>query len=326
MNSTSQNGQNLQETATFFNGQRIEATDLKTLVARQRELRWQHNRTLHTWGIGSGLVVIGEKEARAALVGPGYAIDSMGREILLSESHTEPVPPVAGEDGKPNSYYLTISFPDQAGITTNETRDGICMPRGAVRLLETPVFCWVKIDEQGRPAIEVRSDIEEGRKIVLARAEVLNCKLAQPLSIRERRNSKVAAQPYIAAGNTPEKSTPWQLWKELNESGEEVVVGVQVDVDTSDAGFRQTPAYSARVGGNRFGIVQTDSGADLLLIEPIAHVENASAQQFRLRAMLIWKFLGGSASGAAIPYEEQIFLRVLRELLNWHVVWIGIEG
>ena len=44
------------ERITFFAGQRLLARDLGDLQRADRELRWLHNRSLHTWGIGIGFV------------------------------------------------------------------------------------------------------------------------------------------------------------------------------------------------------------------------------------------------------------------------------
>src|SRR5687767_7020101 len=91
----------------FFNGQRLFATDLQDLEAFNREMRWEHNRSLHQYGIGNGFAVYGRKGDRKVRVEPGYANDSRGREIILMESLELDVPPVAGEkNGEPVFYDL----------------------------------------------------------------------------------------------------------------------------------------------------------------------------------------------------------------------------
>src|SRR5438094_6049981 len=87
---------------TFFNGQRLFAPDLQGIEQVNREMRWLHNQSLHQPGIGNGYAVTGRKGERVVTVGPGYAIDSTGREIMLTSTVTLTVPPVAGEeDGSP---------------------------------------------------------------------------------------------------------------------------------------------------------------------------------------------------------------------------------
>src|SRR5215831_635200 len=73
----------------FFDGERLVAEDLNAASALQREVRWLHNRSLHTWGIALGFAVNGDKGAQQVTVSPGYGIDSLGREVILTESLTK---------------------------------------------------------------------------------------------------------------------------------------------------------------------------------------------------------------------------------------------
>ena len=101
------------ERLQFFNGQRLFASDLQGLEAFNREMRWLHNESLHQPGIGNGFAVSGKKGDREVRIGPGYAIDAMGREIVLTQTQVEVVPPVASEDdGSPVLFDLTVSYPD----------------------------------------------------------------------------------------------------------------------------------------------------------------------------------------------------------------------
>ena len=82
------------ERLQFFNGQRLFASDLQGVEAFNREMRWLHNKSLHQPGIGNGFAVSGKKGDREVTIGPGYAIDADGREIVLTQDRVEPVPPV----------------------------------------------------------------------------------------------------------------------------------------------------------------------------------------------------------------------------------------
>src|SRR5918996_6138934 len=83
------------ERVTFFTGQRLTEKDLAALQRANRELRWLHNRSLHSWGIGIGLAVAGERGDSAVTVEPGYGVDCLGREIILTERRGIPVPAVS---------------------------------------------------------------------------------------------------------------------------------------------------------------------------------------------------------------------------------------
>jgi hypothetical protein len=202
------------ERQQFFNGQRLFATDLQGLEAFNREMRWLHNQSLHQPGIGNGFAVSGKKGDREVTIGPGYAIDAKGREIVLTETRKEPVPPVAGEaDGSPASYDLTVSYPADEDLEEAETRGGICNSHGVVRRREEPEFCWVPLqkDETGRLSAvgKLGEDIKKGLRIVLARAEVLNCQLDSAPSVAQRRSARPSKQPYIACGEV--KPDPWTI-------------------------------------------------------------------------------------------------------------------
>ena len=81
------------ERLRFFDGQRLFADDLQGVDAFNREMRWLHNRSLHQPGIGSGYAVSGPVERGEVTVGPGYALDGEGREIVLTTAVVVAVPP-----------------------------------------------------------------------------------------------------------------------------------------------------------------------------------------------------------------------------------------
>src|SRR4026207_1807339 len=111
------------ERQQFFNGQRLFADDLQSLEGFNREMRWLHNKSLHQPGIGNGYAVAGKKDDREVQIGPGYAIEARGGEIVRPQTGVEPVPPVAGnEDGTPAVFDLTVSYPDDDSLAESETR------------------------------------------------------------------------------------------------------------------------------------------------------------------------------------------------------------
>jgi hypothetical protein len=250
------------ERQRFFDGQRLFASDLQGIEAFNREMRWLHNQSLHQPGIGNGLAVSGRKDEREVVVGPGYAVDDLGREIVLTSSRTIPVPPVAG-DGGPRRFVLTVEYPDDTYLEEVELREGICDTRGAVRLREEPIFCWVPLNPDGSPAKD-KAEILGGRKLVLTEVAVRDCKLAEDISIVQRRNARPPTQPVIACGvEQPTAWTPWNPWDDpANPPGGPVlgrllrllygmVGGVQAEIHTGSAGFRTTPDYFARIDGPR---------------------------------------------------------------------------
>src|SRR5215216_3058397 len=227
----------------FFDGLRLVAGDLNDAAATQRALRWLHNRSLHGWGIGLGFAVSGNTGDRQVQIGPGYAIDCLGREIILAEATTKPVPARAGNaKGDPVRFFLVAAYPDDADLTVIERRSGECGTDGATRLRDQATLYWKAQGEQA---------VAEGLEIVLAQAMVQNCVLAAPLSLGQRRSARPPQQPYVAAGETIAGQTPWEVWSEDNGDGTSQI-GILTWVDTAAANFASTPYYQARVAGDRF--------------------------------------------------------------------------
>src|SRR3954464_1000956 len=131
------------ERITFFPGQRLTAGDLTALETSNRELRWLHNRSLHPWGIGIGLEVSGEKGDTSVTVQPGYAVDRLGRELVLTTAQTLPIPAVPGSaSGGDAIFYLVAVYLVDSAQTAIERRDGVCRPGGTVRLADEPSIEW----------------------------------------------------------------------------------------------------------------------------------------------------------------------------------------
>lgn len=319
------------ERIQFFNGQRLFASDLQDLEEFNRLMRWMHNETLHGPGVADGYAVAGNKGDSQITVQPGYAIDSQGREIVLTKAITLQVPPVAN-DGQGNAVYydLVVSYPDDSALTEAETRDGVCVSRSAVRLREAPTFCWAELvptsdptgstaainaDRQAKLAA-LNQDIESGNRIRLARAEVFNCQLNQPLSVAERLNARPATQPFISAGNTASLTKTWTA------TPSPLGITITLPLDTSAAQFRSVPRYFANVVGDRTVQVTIvgNPKPQTLVIDGFVRVDSPTVTGFNLSllipSILIDHSLDLTKVAAVLPAA----------LTNWYVVWMGVEG
>ena len=309
------------ERIQFFNGQRLFADDLQTLEAFNREMRWLHNQSLHQAGVGSGYAVAGQIGDRQVTISPGYALDSLGREIILTEVLTESIPPVA-DNGSGGSvfYLLTVSYPDDSDLKPSETRAGICSQQGVVRLREEPVFCWVRLndnDTNRQPVDEnLKLRISKGLFIVLAQIEVFNCKLKQPVSSAPRRNAAPAQQPRIACG--VEQQPLWKGSQPVGAGG--VAIGTTrftAQVHTGNAGFQATPCYVARIAGPRVFPPPVDIDGEIgnsVLVDALIDIATnppPTPQNFTLE---IFPFSTGSIDLPKIV------------LPAWQIQWLGIEN
>jgi hypothetical protein len=354
------------ERLQFFNGQRLFAPDLQAIEVFNREMRWLHNRSLHQPGIGNGFAVSGEKGDRQVAIGPGYAIDVDGREIVLTQVEILPIPPVASEEGGGSVFFdLTVSYPEDEDLEEAETREGICLVRGVVRRQEKPIFCWIRLkkDSQGNlqpKEPKLATDIKDGRKIIVARVEVLNCQLNRQVCIAQRRSARPPKQPYIACGE--EKPTMWDVElilsseersSELRDETSTVLIApfkLVAEVDTSKAGFLTTPSYSARIDGLRLWFINSDEenfsrgNGNPYIIDGLINIDSTQTTptKFTVEVMLLVQILSvareripiflrratvaSGDAGMAVAEQTEIIKEKLAELLkDWHIVWMGVE-
>lgn len=304
------------ERATFFDGQRLTASDLDAVQRYHRELRWLHNRSLHSWGIAFGYVVSGARGDRVVTLAPGLALDCQGRELILGEQQTLSVPAISGDDqGNPVTYYLTASYAANEDLEPQQ-RQGVCDTQGAVRYPETPVIRWLKPDE-----------FIYGEDVILATISVKNCQLDDDVSGSSRRDAIPPQQPYISAGQSTPNQTLWRPWPDESNP-----VGLTTIVSTASAGFRATPRYQARIGGTRYvtGFQVDGEPRPPFVVEGHVQIEAATATNFQLRLILPHGVLPGTSTAditlnPSVIYRNE-FLLHLQNVLGWHVVWVGIEG
>lgn len=304
------------ERPAFFDGQRLEADDLAAMYDFHRQLRWLHNRSLHNWGIAVGFNVSGTKGASEVTVTPGYALDCLGHDLLLSQSLTLAVPAVSGAAaGGPMTYYLTTSYVDDADLAPSETREGECKPSGAVRRVEAPLIRW-----QDPRSIVGDGAWRRGRDIVLASVKILDCALVAAPSLAERRSARQETQPFVAAGSSVAENTVWKFFTDPKG-----IAGVETRVDTSSAGFQSTPVYTAQIVGTRV-LAAAAGGKAGQLMDGFVSVTSPTATSFVLRLATPRNLRVGSYH----LNDDAIFvvptLDKLRTTLKWSVSWMGIEG
>ena len=143
--------------------------------------------------------------------------------------------------------------------------------------------------------------------------------------------SRPLARPRIGNGSTPADSTPWQLWEILGFRDQDFVLGLQITVDTSAAGFTEVPCYFAWLQWPRVA----DSRLPYLLYLALGfqYVEEPAIDRFLFRVLLP---LGEVAAlGAARGQRPQAFLLngdrshddtlgVARSL-GLSLCWLGIQ-
>jgi hypothetical protein len=313
------------ERLKFFEGQRLFAEDLYSIDRLHREMRWLHNQSLHRPGVGRGLAVTGPKGSKTVEIQEGYAIDCDGREIVLTLPLTEPIPPVAGTNGQPAIYDLTVSYPSDSDLEISETRQGICTTPGAVRRREEPVFCWVEVGADGQPTDStLKARMASAHLIRLCRANILECKLYSDISIAERRNARPSQQPYIACGSDGPKSASrpngftWTKKPDdkLSASGvssmRALKTPLQAEISTKSAGFRTAPSYFVEVRGTRVQSIE----ASTFILDGAPTVLESKTASFVVEIDVLVQRLSGVDG---LNVTEDIFA-------DWEITWMGVEG
>jgi hypothetical protein len=301
------------ERVTYRNGQRLDARDLRDDHRRDARLRELHVRHLHaTWGIALGLEVtaIGDSRSGAArkttgiLVGAGYAIDGRGRDLLLPES-VQPALPMA--DGR---FVLTVAYRDDADFQESSALPVQCFGDGLDLRTERVRFSWRTPDE-----------VRFGPEVPVAQVTVANGAIVGTPDMRVRRYTQPLVRPHIDVRATDEGRSGWRTWVEGSPSAQQEL-GLELEVNTSEAGFLRTPFY--------FGVLQGDfsQGGDPPLfegnpwpegvasfpLEAMGFIATANVDRFRYRILNIH----GAPFLRSVPAAEA-------ERRGWRVAWCGLE-
>lgn len=286
---------------TFFDGERLSADDLNAVDQATRDLRWLHNQTLHGWGIATGLGVTGKTGDRSVTIAQGMAVDSSGREIMLSAAQTMPLPMLSGSTAE-TMYYVTASYQGDSKQKVLEQRAGVCAQGGAARLANDPLLQW-----QSAPAVS------EGKQIILGTVWIRNCKLSRDVSGSSRRLLSPPSTFPVASGRTDPATTEWSPW-----TMGQLTVGFTTVVNTSAAKFGGVPKYVAQLVGE---IYLASSPGPLLAVAQTS-IADVSATKFTLRAMLLEGTAGVPVNPAIVRTDGPAIFKQL----GWSVAWMGVEG
>ncbi|BDV31540.1 hypothetical protein [Microbacterium terricola] len=304
------------ERPQYFAGQVLTAADLTAEQDLDIGLRRLHHRMLHGWGIASGLTVTGARGATVVAVGAGYALDAGGRELVLADPVHKPVPAVAGDSaGAPRTFCLVLRWrSDEDAVVL--TRPGSCGSEGAVRRRDEPDLEWMD------PA-----EVRVGLDLTLAQVQIQGCRLIADPDHGARRLLNPPPTPYTASGSTPGGETAWTV----ATAGGIAPWGVETIVDTSEAGFGDTPAYLARVVGTRTVTAAQAPHGTPCLLDGAPHVVDAEPGRFRLVVPLTRAILT-DAAGALIEVNptgavaSALLPDLVSNRLGWSVEWIGVQS
>jgi hypothetical protein len=224
---------------------------------------------------------------------PGVAYDTYGRALALLRRHRIPLPKTTNEPAVTLliRYRETCSYPDSREIA------GVCLTCCEDSLLqEQPAFVWTSADpldpRAGVPLVRVNfTGATRTPEIEVAFTEVTT----EPL-----------ARPYLVNGSTIPGATLWEPWQE-----NQTTVGIQTDVDTSAAGFSQTPCYFAWLAACD---PQTIFGLPNVAV--FTHINKPAWSGFRFRIL----FGGEFQDAASLASHQQLAAP------PFYVCWLGCES
>jgi hypothetical protein len=327
------------ERIQFFTGQRLFTSDLQILEENNLNMRWCHNISLHQPGIGIGFLVDSRLGDCDVSVHPGYAIDSNGREIVLTSKQRLSIPPVSNDGfGNPVNYDLVISYPEDRFLDEVSKAIKIKASKGALRLKDEPVFHWVELDRNLQPKDDkLKLDIKNGLKLILKRIGIKNCIITRIFTELKTRKAHPERSPHIFAGATNAQTTEWEFWTEkyyrpYNGGWVDYLVGLKLFVNTSYGKFNKPPRYTARVAGKRF-FFRPDINPEYFLLEGFLNITKAEdvpmEKGFELRISMPYIKpnnypLEINPRGFFKQYFPD-YIEDLRHDLHWHIIWMGIE-
>lgn len=226
------------ERVRYWQGQTLRSGDFRQQLATDAQLRAWHNRSLHSaYGVTLGLeasAVPPTGSVTGVKIQPGAAYDCFGRALILASERVIALPTVTGNNPAP--AILFVRYHETHEVKSRRDTQGACITCGPGASAETLDFVW-------RP--DALGALPEG--VPLARITydgsqpVFDSSFAPP-------NPRPLAKPYLASGSTIPGSTAWQHWR-VGTTGNEFPIGLQTIVDTSSAGFTQTPCYFAWLEG-----------------------------------------------------------------------------
>jgi hypothetical protein len=287
---------------TYRDGQLLTALDLRDEQRRHDRLRRLHVRYLHdTWGIALGFEVRKAEGNRAVVVGPGYAVDGKGRDILLAESIHIAVPSILNS----TLVVLSMRYQEDAAFHDRPELAALGLSGGLGPRHERPLFAW-----------RLPDDVRFGPEVPLLQVVVEAGVIQGELDGRVRRYTQSLVRPYIGWGETDPGRTGW-----VQRDDDRVL---EVDVDTSEVGFTRVPYYFATLQGdfsNRSGeapLFQPDKWPTgthpTFSLETFNFIADTDREHFRYRVFI---------------FRPELFRRAIAaseaESRQWTIAWVGLE-
>ncbi len=292
------------ERIRYWQGQMLRSRDFRGQMNTDAQLRAWHNRALHQAnGVALGLAVSAVPDT-GTLTGiriqPGVAYDCFGRAIILVTEQIVQAPGAPTEAS--GAMTLLLRYRETDRFPKPQEVAGTCVTCQSSGATESPVFVWKSSDQV------VSTD-----GVSLARV-ILDNGIAQidPLFVPDL--ARPLAKPHLANGATIPGATVWAPWR-VGGTGNEMTLGMETVVDTSEAGFTKTPCYFASLQGLDDEL-KDFKGPTVIF----THIAAPKPDQFTFRVML------PNRAYAIILERLRSLATVYRRENLAYVCWLGCES
>ena len=289
------------ERLRYWEGQVLRSRDFNDQAALDAQMRWWHNRALHrAFGTRLGLVTSPiTRPADNALVGvrvsEGIAYDCFGRELVLCPGQDIALP----ESPNVDKLFLLLRRMQTGGVTIRAE----CAPPSCRTARHEAELVW---------RLPGQCEVSDG--VPLARISVVN-QVPQLDPFPTRPVSHPLARPRVATGTLVSGRIVWEEFSLIAK----IAAGMQTRVDTTAAGFTQTPAYFAWLAIMPDGSRDELSALELLSL-PTDIIQGTSVG-FTFR-ILTRSILEGNEEDEEKP-KSSFTLRARK--LGLSLCWLGCE-
>ncbi|HTQ86973.1 MAG TPA: hypothetical protein VMI93_12225 [Candidatus Solibacter sp.] len=300
----------------YWAGQMLRAWDFREQASDVAQHRWWHNRALHdAYGVYEGLEVssvFSGGRLTAVIAEPGVAYDCFGRELIVQKRRTIQLPanPVPRPEFSKTEFVLLLQYAAEETCACGQDIKDVCWPARGSSLVEG-IFQW-----KLRESVKLEDGVPLGLiQYVGARGPALEPQFV-PRPVRG------LTMPLIGHGASLPQSTIWEPWLALppeNAAPGSRVIGLQTKVDTSGAGFTETPDYFAWIAGETIPII-------------FPNVTNETSQGFAFQISLLalesrrGEFIFSGMFESTAPRALNTVLNsTLAERLKFSVEWIGCQ-
>lgn len=291
------------ERLRYWEGQPLRSRDFNDQSALDAQARWAHNRALHrAFGVRLGLevslITTPGSQRVVVRVSEGVAYDCFGRELVLC-----PGQDIAGAD-IPSAEVLLLLLRRKPAVPSAQTSHPECAPASWQTTRHQTELVWKTPGE---------CDVLDG--VPLARI-TLSRGVRERDPLFPRPIARALARPRIASGATVPGKTVWELFSLANGFAK----GMQTHIDTTAAGFTETPAYFAWLE-----VAPTDPRYEMFAIKVLGlprDIAAATTAGFTFR-LVVSPSLGDDRSETN---EKLIsFFSLQARKIGLRICWLGCE-